>query len=57
MKRKERRGAPSAFGTVRKLYATVFCPLLPVSFGENDSIDHLLKRPLFLSPYHLTSLR
>lgn len=57
MKRKERRGAPSAFGTVRKLYATVFGPLLPVSFGEDDSIDHLLKRPLFLSPYHLTSLR
>lgn len=56
MRRRERQVVPTALRTVGKLYAAVFCPLFPVCFGEDDSIDHLLKRPLFLSPYHLTSL-
>lgn len=42
-KRKERRVAPSAFGTLRKLYATIFCPFFQSALAKMIALIMFLK--------------
>lgn len=55
---KERGARRRSICRPRRLETLCLCILsiFPGSFGKDDSIDHLLERALFLSPYHLTSL-